>query len=177
MFKIYLSIMTRIAKSILLLTFILGSILNGFADRGVRKRAKNKVVLNITNTASFRNSLSFNLPSASQSSLSVDLLSKDTFSAPVLEEFKVPEITSEDIPFLEAQAQEAEVAKRKAQYRALEEDDLKIEVKMGSVISKTKYFVTPPPSTCEGASGPAAKLLDCTTTFPAVKLTGFGVND
>ena len=123
------------------------------------------------------NSLSFNLPSASQSSLSVDLLSTDTFSAPVLEDFKVPEITSEDIPFLEAQAQEAEVAKRKAQYRALEEDDLKIEVKMGSVISKTKYFVTPPPSTCEGASGPAAKLLDCTTTFPAVKLTGFGVND
>jgi len=53
--------MTRLAKIILLFTFILGNILNGFADRGVRKRAKNKVVLNITNTASFRNSLSFNL--------------------------------------------------------------------------------------------------------------------
>lgn len=54
--------MTRSAKTILLLTFILGNILNGFADRGVRKRAKNKVVLNITNnTSSFRNSLSSNL--------------------------------------------------------------------------------------------------------------------
>lgn len=53
--------MTRSAKTILLLTFILGNILNGFADRGVRKRAKNKVVLNVTNTTSFRNSLSFNL--------------------------------------------------------------------------------------------------------------------
>jgi hypothetical protein len=53
--------MTRSAKIILLFTFILGNILNGFADRGVRKRAKNKVVLNITNTSSFRNSLSFNL--------------------------------------------------------------------------------------------------------------------
>jgi len=61
LFKYYLLTMTRSAKTILLLTFILGNILNGFADRGVRKRAKNKVVLNITNTVSFRNSLDFNL--------------------------------------------------------------------------------------------------------------------
>lgn len=61
MFKFYLSIMTRSAKTILLLTFILVNILNGFADRGVRKRAKNKVILNISNTVSFRNSLDFNL--------------------------------------------------------------------------------------------------------------------
>ena len=53
--------MTRTAKTILLLTFILGNILNGFADRGVRKKAKNKVVLNISNNTSFKNSLSFNL--------------------------------------------------------------------------------------------------------------------
>lgn len=49
-------------KSILILALILGSMMHSFADRGVRKKSKNKVVLNISsNTTSFRNSLSYNL--------------------------------------------------------------------------------------------------------------------
>jgi hypothetical protein len=49
-------------KSILVFALILGSMMHSFADRGVRRKSKSKVVLNIsTNTASFKNSLSYNL--------------------------------------------------------------------------------------------------------------------
>ncbi len=53
--------MTQTAKSILLLCIITGNMLYSFADRGVRRKAKNKVVLNISTPSTFKHSLSFNL--------------------------------------------------------------------------------------------------------------------
>ncbi len=53
--------MSQIAKSILLLSIVMGNMLNSFADRGLRKRSKNKVILNISTAKTFKNSLSFNL--------------------------------------------------------------------------------------------------------------------
>lgn len=54
--------MTKIAKKILLLSILTGSMLVSFADRGAGKKSKNKVILNInTNNASFKNAISFNL--------------------------------------------------------------------------------------------------------------------
>jgi uncharacterized protein YbaP (TraB family) len=40
---------------------MLGCIVYAFADRGLRRKAKNKVILNINTSNSFRNSLSINL--------------------------------------------------------------------------------------------------------------------
>jgi len=54
--------MTNIAKKILLMSLLTGSLLVSFADRGAGKRSKNKVVLNITtNNGSLRNAISLNL--------------------------------------------------------------------------------------------------------------------
>ena len=53
--------MSQSAKTILLLSLIVGNMMHSFADRGLRKKSKNKVILNITTTTSFKNSLSFNL--------------------------------------------------------------------------------------------------------------------
>lgn len=50
------------AKIILIFALVLGSMLHSFADRGVRKKAKNKVMLNISsNSLSFKSSLNYNL--------------------------------------------------------------------------------------------------------------------
>ena len=105
-------------------------------------------------------------------SLSLDSLVHDTFDPPSIRDFKVEQITSENIPLLQDIADEAAVKKRESQYTSLSEDQLKIEVKMGTIESPIRYLVTPPPSTCEGATGPAAKLLDCVTTFPRVVIQG-----
>ena len=53
--------MSKIAKKILLLGILTGTMLVSFADRGIGKKSKNKVLLNINTTNSFKNSISFNL--------------------------------------------------------------------------------------------------------------------
>ena len=54
--------MSRLAKKILLLGILTGTMLVSFADRGVGKKSRAKVMLNInTNNTSLKNSISFNL--------------------------------------------------------------------------------------------------------------------
>ena len=53
--------MSKIAKKILLLGILTGTMLVSFADRGIGKKSKTKVLLNINTNNSFRNSISFNL--------------------------------------------------------------------------------------------------------------------
>ncbi len=53
--------MTQTVKSILLFCLITGNMLYSFADRGVRSKSKNKVVLNINTQNSFKHSLLFNV--------------------------------------------------------------------------------------------------------------------
>ncbi len=53
--------MSKIAKKILLLGILTGTMLVSFADRGIGKKSKTKVLLNINTNSSFRNSVSFNL--------------------------------------------------------------------------------------------------------------------
>lgn len=53
--------MSKITKKILLMGILTGSMLVSFADRGIGKKSKNKVLLNININNSLRNSLSFNL--------------------------------------------------------------------------------------------------------------------
>lgn len=105
-------------------------------------------------------------------SISLDAVSRDSFIPPAIQEYKVEEITSEDIPLLQEISDAAAVEKKRKQYSSLSEEDLKINVRMDSIESPIRYLVTPPPSTCEGATGPAAKLLDCVTTFPMFRING-----
>lgn len=105
-------------------------------------------------------------------SISLDAVSRDSFIPPAIQEYKVEEITSEDIPLLQEISDSAAVEKKRKQYSSLSEEDLKINVRMDSIESPIRYLVTPPPSTCEGATGPAAKLLDCVTTFPMFRING-----
>jgi hypothetical protein len=105
-------------------------------------------------------------------SISLDAVSRDSFIPPAIQEYKVEEITSEDIPLLQEISDEAAVEKKRKQYSSLSEEDLKINVRMDTIESPIRYLVTPPPSTCEGATGPAAKLLDCVTTFPMFRING-----
>lgn len=109
---------------------------------------------------------------ALRQSISLDAVSHDAFIPPTIQDYKVEEITSEYVPLLQEIADEAAVEKQRKQYSSLSEDDLKINVRMDSIESPIRYLVTPPPSTCEGASGPAAKLLDCVTTFPMFRING-----
>ncbi|MEO5944556.1 MAG: hypothetical protein ABIP30_13990 [Ferruginibacter sp.] len=53
--------MSKITKIILLSGIFTGIVLAGFADRGIGKKGKNKVTLNIKTNGSFTNNLSFNL--------------------------------------------------------------------------------------------------------------------
>lgn len=55
--------MKRSIKIFFLFIILTGMIATSFADRGVSKKAKNKVTLNINTTNSFTNTLSFNLKS------------------------------------------------------------------------------------------------------------------
>jgi hypothetical protein len=55
--------MRQFTKSILILCIVSGNMLYLYADRGVRRKAKNKVVLNINTNYNFRNSLNTNLNS------------------------------------------------------------------------------------------------------------------
>ena len=116
-------------------------------------------------------------PQKVQASISLDSIAHDSFQAPSIRDYKVEPITSEDVPLLEQLAEQAAVKKRKDSYTSLSEDDLKITVKMDSIESPLRYLVTPPPSTCDGATGPAAKLLDCATTFPRVRIYGYDNNN
>ena len=53
--------MSKIAKKILLLGILTGTMLVSFADRGIGKKSKTKVLLNINTNNSLKNSISFNL--------------------------------------------------------------------------------------------------------------------
>jgi hypothetical protein len=53
--------MKKQVKHILLFTLLTVCVFQGFADRGLRRKAKNRVVLNIATENSFRNSISVNL--------------------------------------------------------------------------------------------------------------------
>ncbi len=55
--------MKQTIKTILLLTLLSSNMMNSFADRGVRKKAKNKVLLNISTNKSFKSDLAYNLKS------------------------------------------------------------------------------------------------------------------
>lgn len=53
--------MTKIAKKILLMSILTGSMLVSFADRGAGKKTKNKVILNISMNNAGKNGVSFSL--------------------------------------------------------------------------------------------------------------------
>ncbi len=53
--------MSNIAKKILLLGILTGTMLVSFADRGIGKKSKTKVILNINTNNAIKNSISFNL--------------------------------------------------------------------------------------------------------------------
>ncbi|MBS1929141.1 MAG: hypothetical protein IT254_03625 [Chitinophagaceae bacterium] len=53
--------MSRFAKKILLLCILTGPMLVSFADRGIGKRSRAKIMLNVATTNSFKSSLSLNL--------------------------------------------------------------------------------------------------------------------
>src|SRR4051812_4186612 len=55
--------MGQITKSILIIGILAGNMLMSFADRGVGKKNKNRINLNIPINSSIKNSLSFNLKS------------------------------------------------------------------------------------------------------------------
>ena len=53
--------MKKMAQKILLLGILTGSMFVSFADRGIGKKSKNKIVLNINTAGSLKNAISFNL--------------------------------------------------------------------------------------------------------------------
>lgn len=53
--------MRKVTKIILLFSILNGIMLSTFADRGVGRKVKNKISLNIKTTGSFSNNLAFNL--------------------------------------------------------------------------------------------------------------------
>lgn len=53
--------MSKIAKKILLLGILTGTMLISFADRGIGKKSKSKVILNINTNNAIKNSISVNL--------------------------------------------------------------------------------------------------------------------
>ena len=53
--------MSRITKILFLAVILNGIMLISFADRGISKKAKSKISLNIASNSSFNNTLSFNL--------------------------------------------------------------------------------------------------------------------
>lgn len=55
--------MTRFAKKTVLLGVLMGSMLVSFADRGIGKRTKSRVILNVATTNSFKGNLAVNLKS------------------------------------------------------------------------------------------------------------------
>jgi hypothetical protein len=106
------------------------------------------------------------------SSISLDSVHENSFEAPNIQDYKVEPITADNIPLLQELAEESTIKKQQNKYSSLSEDDLAIDVRMPSIESPLRYFITPPPSTCSGATGPAAKLLDCATTFPRIVIDG-----
>jgi len=58
--------MMRFAKKTLLLSFLTGAMLVSFADRGIGKRTKAKIMLNVNTDNSFKSSLPLNLQSGLQ---------------------------------------------------------------------------------------------------------------
>ncbi len=55
--------MIKVTKLILIASVLAGTALSALADRGIGRKSKNKVSLNITVPSTLRNSISFNLKS------------------------------------------------------------------------------------------------------------------
>lgn len=55
--------MNQITRSAIILCFLAGTMLMSFADRGIGKKMKNRIYLDIPANTTFKNSLSFNLKS------------------------------------------------------------------------------------------------------------------
>ena len=53
--------MNKATKIILLMSILVGNMLFSFADRGIGKKSKNKIVLNIATNNSFKTAISLNL--------------------------------------------------------------------------------------------------------------------
>ncbi len=53
--------MNQVTKSMLILCILSGNMLISLADRGIGKKSKNKITLNIPTNNSFKNALTFNL--------------------------------------------------------------------------------------------------------------------
>ena len=53
--------MSKMSRIILLLGILIGTVLISYADRGINKKSRSKVSLNINTNNSFKNSLSYNL--------------------------------------------------------------------------------------------------------------------
>src|SRR5437868_11013735 len=53
--------MSKTAKIILFLGILTGTMLTSFADRGVGRKSRNKITLNINTPNTFKNAISFNL--------------------------------------------------------------------------------------------------------------------
>jgi hypothetical protein len=102
--------MSKIAKKVLLLGILTGTMLVSFADRGIGKKSK-KVILNVNTNNCFKNSISFNLKAglkykgsllsnvqqqANNSLLSTELVTyqkgNNIFIVPYKQKIVVPEI-------------------------------------------------------------------------------------
>jgi len=74
--------MTKMAKIVLLSVFLSGAMLFSFADRGISKKAKSKVTLNIPTNNNFKKALSVNLKTGLKYKGSlVTVTDKNSFSA------------------------------------------------------------------------------------------------
>ena len=69
--------MKKVTKIILVMALLFGAAFSSLADRGIGKKTKNKINLNISTPSSLRNSVFFNLSSGLRYTGS--LLSKDPF--------------------------------------------------------------------------------------------------
>lgn len=55
--------MSQITKSILIIGILAGNMLMSFADRGIGKKTKNRILINIPTNSSLKHALSFNTAS------------------------------------------------------------------------------------------------------------------
>ena len=55
--------MNRFTKKLLVLTILFSVVAEAWADKGVGRKSKNKIILNIRDPATLKNSLSFNIKS------------------------------------------------------------------------------------------------------------------
>ncbi|MEO6488408.1 MAG: hypothetical protein ABIO04_00590 [Ferruginibacter sp.] len=70
--------MTRIIKKILLFSILTGTMLVSFADRGVGKKSKSKIMLNINTNNSFKTSFNINAGMKYRGSLLTNVQKQNT---------------------------------------------------------------------------------------------------